>query len=124
MTPGPVFTAATFIGYLLAGLPGAVVATLAVFLPSFVLVGLVHPLVPRLRASPTWSALLDGVNAAALGLMAAVTLELGRAAVIDVLTLALAGVSLAVLLRWHPNPVWLLLAGAAAGVLAHVAGAL
>lgn len=124
VTPGPVFSAATFIGYLLAGVPGAVVATVAVFAPSFLLVGLVHPLVPRMRSSPALSALLDGVNAAALGLMAAVTVELGRSAIVDVVTAAIALASLVVLLRWRLNPVWLLAVGGLAGVALGVSGAI
>jgi chromate transporter len=79
-TPGPVFTTATFIGYLLDGLPGALLATVAIFLPGFVFVALVYPLVPRLRGSPWTSAFLDGVNVAAIGLMAGVTWDLARAA--------------------------------------------
>jgi chromate transporter len=124
VTPGPVFSAATFIGYLLAGVPGAVVATVAVFAPSFLLVGLVHPLVPRMRSSPALSALLDGVNAAALGLMAAVTVELGRSAIVDVVTAAITLASLVVLLRWRLNPVWLLAVGGLAGVALGVSGAI
>jgi len=122
VTPGPVFTTATFIGYLLAGVPGAIVATIAVFLPSFVLVGLVHPIVPRLRASPVMSALLDGVNAAALGLMAAVSFELARTAVVDAVTAVVAIVSLLVLVRWRVNPAWLLVVGGAVGVVVGVTG--
>src|SRR5205085_3101396 len=80
-TPGPVFTTATFVGYLTGGWPGAAAATVGIFLPSFVFVAAVNPLVPRLRRSPWMGALLDGVNAAALGLMAAVPWELGRSAV-------------------------------------------
>ncbi|MBA2569588.1 MAG: chromate transporter, partial [Chloroflexi bacterium] len=122
VTPGPVFTAATFIGYLLAGVPGAVVATVAIFLPSFVLVGLVHPIIPRIRASAPLSAILDGVVAAALGLMAAVTFELGRVALIDVATVAIAFVALILLLRSHLNPVILLAGGALAGLAARMVG--
>src|SRR5207253_9349898 len=80
-TPGPVFTTATFIGYLVGGWQGALLATLAIFLPSFVFVALSHPLIPRIRGSRWTSAFLDGVNVAALGLMAAVAWQLGRAAI-------------------------------------------
>ena len=73
VTPGPLFTTATFVGYVLAGVPGAVVATVAIFLPAFVIVALIGPLADRIRDRPLTAALLDGVNAAALGLMAAVT---------------------------------------------------
>ena len=78
VTPGPVFTTATFVGYLAAGPGGAAAATIGIFLPAFVLVALSGPLVPRLRASPAAGAFLDGVNAASLALMAVVTLQLGR----------------------------------------------
>ena len=80
VTPGPLFTTATFIGYVLAGVPGAVVATVAIFLPAFVIVALVGPWVGRLRDRPLTAALLDGVNAAAIGLMAAVSVQLGATA--------------------------------------------
>ena len=83
MTPGPVFTTATFVGYLVAGVPGAVLATVGIFLPAFVFVALLHPLVPRLRRYPWTAAMLDGVNVAAMGLMAAVTWLLGRDAIVD-----------------------------------------
>lgn len=81
-TPGPVFTTATYIGYLVGGVPGALVATVAIFLPSFLFVALVYPFVPRLHRSPWTSALLDGVTVASLGQMAAVTLQLARAALV------------------------------------------
>ena len=117
VTPGPVFTTATFIGYLLAGLPGAAVATIGIFGPSFVLVAATNPLVARVRRSSWAGSLLDGVNIAAVGLMAAVTLALGRAALVDPLTVALAVAALVVLVRWKLNSAWLIAAGAAVGVL-------
>jgi len=110
-TPGPVFTTATFIGYVLGGLPGAVLATLGIFLPSFVFVAAVNPLIPRLRASSWMGALLDGVNVAALGLMAGVTWELGRAAIVDWLTVLLAILAAVLLLRFKINSAWLVLGG-------------
>ncbi len=119
-TPGPVFTTATFIGYLVGGLPGALLATLGIFLPAFVLVALVNPWVPRLRRSPWLGALLDGVNVAALGLMAAVTLELGRSALVDPFTVALALVACALLIRGRLNSAWLVAAGGVLGVAVHV----
>jgi chromate transporter len=122
VTPGPLFTTATFIGYLLGGLPGALIATLGIFLPSFILVALSNPIIPRLRQSALASAFLDGVNAAALGLMAAVTLQLGEAALapagrLDWLAVIMAGATLFALLRWKINATWLVLAGALAGLL-------
>ena len=117
-TPGPVLTAATFIGYLLAGVPGAIVATMAIFLPSFVFVALSSPLIPRLRRSPWAGGFLDGANAASVALMATVTWELGRAAVVDWLTAALALAAAIVLLFTRLNSAWLVAGGAAAGCLA------
>jgi chromate transporter len=116
-TPGPVFTTATFVGYLVGSWQGALVATLGIFLPSFVFVPIIHPIAARLRRSPWTAALLDGVNVAALGLMAGVLLQLGQNALIDVLTWAIALIALAVLLRFKINSVWLILAGAAIGVV-------
>jgi chromate transporter len=121
-TPGPVFTTATFVGYVLGGTPGAVLATVGIFLPSFVFVALSGPLVPRLREWSWTAPLLNGVNAAALGLMAAVAWELGRAAVVDWPTALLAGGAALLLLRWRVNSTWLVLGGAAAGLAAHVLG--
>jgi chromate transporter len=119
-TPGPVFTTATFLGYLFAGFPGALLATLAIFLPSFLFVALIFPLVDRLRRSPWTSAFLDGVNAAALGLMAAVTLQLGKASIIDLLTAIVALVALAILLRFKPNSAWLVLGGGGIGLVSRL----
>ena len=116
LTPGPVFTTATFIGFVLAGVPGAAVATVAVFLPAFALSAVAHPLVPRLRRSALASAFLDGVTAAALGLMAGVTFELARVAIVDPFTAVLAGAALVLLLRFRVDPVWLILGGIVAGL--------
>jgi chromate transporter len=118
ITPGPVFTTATFIGYLLGGPAGAVVATVGIFLPSFVFVGLTRPLIERMRRSSWTGALLDGINAGSLAMMAFVLAQLTRAAVTGVLTAAIASVSLIALARFRVNPVWLMAAGAAAGWLA------
>jgi chromate transporter len=117
VTPGPVFTTATFIGYFLGGFSGAVAATLGIFLPSFFFVAISNPLIPRLRRSAFAGALLDGVNVAALGLMAAVTWQLGDAAIIDPLTILLALAALVALFRLKVNSFWLVLAGAIAGLL-------
>ncbi|HEX7004365.1 MAG TPA: chromate efflux transporter [Trueperaceae bacterium] len=116
-TPGPVFTTATFIGYVTGGWGGAVLATLGIFLPGFVFVALVNPVVPRLRESTWFGALLDGVNVAALALMAAVTLELAGAAVVDLFTAFLALTAAVLLLRYRVNSVWLVLGGGLAGLL-------
>jgi len=100
VTPGPVFTTATFIGYFLGGVPGALVATVGIFLPSFFFVAISNPIIPRLRKSPWAAGILDGVNAAALGLMAAVTWQLGRASLVDLLTISLALISAVLLIRF------------------------
>jgi chromate transporter len=117
VTPGPVFTTATFIGYLLGGIPGALLATLGIFLPSFVFVAMISFLLPRLRGSPWAGAFLNGVNIAALGLMAGVAGQLAFAALIDPLTIAIALASALLLTRFHVNSTWLILGGAAIGLL-------
>lgn len=123
VTPGPVFTTATFIGYVLLGPSGALVATAGIFLPAFVFVALSGPLVPRLRASALAGAFLDGVNVASLGLMLAVTLELARAALVDVPTLVLGAGAALLLFRFELNSTWLILGGAAIGYGVHALGA-
>ncbi len=117
-TPGPVFTTATFVGYLMKGWPGAVAATLGIFLPSFLFVTLAHGLMERLRGSARVRAFLDGVNAASLALMAMVLLELARAAVTDLWTVALAITSGVLLWRTRWNPTWILLGAGVVGMLA------
>ncbi len=117
VTPGPVFTTATFIGYLLAGLPGALIATAGVFLPSFILAAIGGPVIPLLRRSAIAGAFLDGVIAASLALMAVVAWSLGRGAVIDLPTALLASGSAVLLIRFRLNSLWLVLGGALAGLL-------
>lgn len=119
VTPGPVFTTATFVGYVVAGFPGAVLATVAIFLPSFVFVALIGPLVPRLRRSPWLSGMLDGVNASAFGLMAAVTITLGRDAIVDWWTAAMAIVAAVWLIGFRPQSAWLIALGALGGAARH-----
>jgi len=120
ITPGPLFTTATFIGYLLGGAPGALLATLGIFLPAFIFVALSNPLIPRMRRSPWFGGALDGVNAASLGLMAAVTWQLGRTSVINVPMALLAIVALVLLVRYKVNAMWLIAGGAAIGALGGV----
>ena len=115
MTPGPVFTTATFIGYLLGGPGGAVVATVGIFLPAFIFVALTRPLVERMRRSSRMGALLDGINAGSLAMMAFVLAQLARAAVTDTLTVTIAAVSFVAIAHYRVNTVWLMAAGAAAG---------
>jgi chromate transporter len=117
ITPGPVFATATFLGYLVHGWAGAGVATLAIFLPSFAMAGVVGALAGRIRSSVSAAAFLDGVNAAAVALMASVALTLGRATLVDGWTWALGLASVALLARFRVNATWLLLGGAAMGVL-------
>jgi chromate transporter len=116
VTPGPVFSSATFAGYVMAGVPGAVLATIGIFAPAFAFVALTHPWLERLRSLPWAARLLDAVNAAALGLMAAVAVQLARDAIKDLLTVALAVISSVVLVRFRVNTTWLLLAGAVIGL--------
>ncbi len=118
VTPGPVFTTATFIGYLLAGPLGAIIATLGIFLPAFLFVALSGPLVPFVRRSPIAAAFLDGLNVASLALMAVVTLQLAQAALVDWITVALVIVSAILLIRFRLNSVWLVLGGAIVGLVA------
>ena len=118
VTPGPVFTTATFIGYVLAGPRGAVVATLGIFLPAFVFVAMSGPIVPRLRRSRVAGAVLDGVNVGSLALMAVVTWRLGRAALVDLTTVVLVVASAVLLMRFRVNSTWLVLGGAVVGLAA------
>ncbi|MBO9541440.1 chromate efflux transporter [bacterium] len=122
VTPGPVFTTATFIGYLLGGGPGAAIATLGIFLPAFCFVALSAPLIPRLRSSPTMGSFLDGLNVASLALMAAVTWQLARSSLVDPLSIGLALMSLLLLVRFKWSSVWLMACGAALGILLALRG--
>lgn len=117
ITPGPVFTTATFVGYVIAGGRGAAVATVGIFLPAFVFVAASGPLMPRLRRSPAAGAGLDGVTVASLALMAVVTWQLGRAALPDVVTWAIGIASLVLLVRYRVNSAWLVAAGLIGGLL-------
>jgi chromate transporter len=117
ITPGPVFTTATFIGYILCGAPGAVLATAGIFLPAFFFVAISGPLVPRLRRSPTAGAFLDGVNAASFALMAVVMVQLTRTAFVDYFTIIIGGIAVILLLRCKLNATWLIAGGALAGII-------
>lgn len=118
-TPGPVFTTATFIGYILAGLRGAVVATVAIFMPGFLLVAVSGPLVPRIRRSAIAGAVLDGVVVGSVSLMAVVAWQLAKAAIVDWLAFILAVASLIALVRFRVNSVWLIAAAALIGWITH-----
>jgi chromate transporter len=116
LTPGPVFTTATFVGYLLAGNAGAIAGTVGIFLPAFVLVAIVNPWVPKLRQSPWASGFLDGVNAASLGLMAVVTWTLAQTAIVDWLTIVIAIGGAIALFYYRLNSAWLVIVGGLIGL--------
>ena len=118
VTPGPLSTAATFIGYVLAGPWGALLGTIGIFLPGFLIVAASGPLIPRLRHSPLAGAFLDGVNVAAVALMIVVSGQLGRAALVDLTTIVIAAASAVLLLRFRANSAWLVIGGALAGLAA------
>jgi chromate transporter len=112
-----VFTTATFIGYLVRGVPGALLATIGIFLPGFLLVAALNPLVARMRRSSWASAALDGANLGAVGLMGGVTVDIGRVALVDAPTVVLFAAAIVVVFRWDPNPAWLIGVGALVGVV-------
>jgi chromate transporter len=122
ITPGPLFTSATFIGYLLGGVPAALIATLGIFLPSYIFVAISNPIIPKLRQSPWAEGLLDGVIVASLGLMAAVTFQLSRASLVDAPTLIICGVSAFLLFRFKISSTWLIIGGALTGLLVSLVG--
>jgi chromate transporter len=122
ITPGPVSTTATFVGYLLAGNAGAIAGTVGMFLPAFLLVGIVNPWVRILRQSPWAGGFLDGVNAASWGLMVGVTYTLGRAAIVDWLTIIVSVFSAIAVFQFKINSVWLVIAGGAIAVILHLLG--
>lgn len=117
ITPGPLFTSATFIGYLLGGVPAALIATLGIFLPSFIFVAVSNPLIPKLRQSTWAGSLLDGVIVASLALMAAVTFQLGRSSLTDLTAWLIFAGSALLLFRFKVNSSWLILGGALTGLL-------
>jgi len=117
-TPGPVFTTATFIGYVLGGLPGAILATLGIFAPGFALVAASGPLIPRIRRSPMAGAILDGVVVGSLALMAVVAWQLGKASVADWLTVSILVVSIIAIFLFRLNSAWLILGAAIVGWVA------
>lgn len=120
MTPGPVLSSATFIGYLVSGWGGAVVATVAVFLPSFFITALLGKHLPKMRNWPLGQAFLKGVNAAVVALMLAVAIGLARTAIPDVVALLIVGASLVLLLRYKAETWWLVLGGAAVGLIRYL----
>lgn len=120
-TPGPLSASATFVGYILGGVPGALLATAALYAPAFLVVALSNPLIPRIRNSRWASGFLDGVNVAALALMIAVTWELGQAALVDPFTLVTGAIAAVMLVRWKPSSAWVVLFGAAMGLLSALA---
>jgi chromate transporter len=117
LTPGPLLTTSTFIGYVMAGLPGAILATLGIFLPSVFFVAILNPIVPRLRRWEWSRALLDGINVAAVGLMAGVTFQLARGALIDWPTVLLALIAGLLLFRFRLSSAWLVIGGGVIGLI-------
>jgi chromate transporter len=121
-TPGPVLSAATFIGYMISGVPGAVVSTVAIFLPSFFFVAALNPIVPRLRQSPWASAFLDAVNVSSVALMLAVVVKLGQTTLTGFPAWLIAIAALVVSFWWKVNATWLILGGAAVGWVLSILG--
>jgi len=121
-TPGPVFTTATFIGWILGGWQGAVLATIGIFLPAFIFVAVSSPIIPKLRRSVIAGAMLDGINVASLALMAVVTAQLTGAALVDWFTVVLLLVAAFLLLKWRVNSAWLVLGGALVGLFINALG--
>ena len=117
VTPGPLATTATFVGYLMGGVPAALLATLAMFLPGFLFAALTHPLLVKLRESGRARCFLDGVVFAAMGLMAGVTWQVGVTALVDPISIGVALVALFLLLRYELPAPWLILGGAVVGVV-------
>lgn len=122
-TPGPVLSTATFIGYMVADLPGAAIATAGIFLPSFFFVAALNPVIPRLRRSRWMSAFLDAVNAASVALMLAVLLQLGAATLTGWPAWLIAGLAAVGALRFRLNSAWLVLGGAGLGRVFQLVGA-
>ncbi len=118
ITPGPVFTTATFIGYVLGGIPGAIAGTLGIFLPGFIFVAITGPIIPRLRESPILAGFLDGANVVSLALMAGVTWQLGRTAIVDPVSVLIAAATLILLFTTKLNPAWLVVGGGVVGLIA------
>lgn len=119
-TPGPVFTTATFIGYIVNGIPGAIVSTIGIFLPAFLMVGLLNNVIPKLRSSQWVSGILDGVNVGSLALMAVVSLKLGVSAIHDFPTMILAALSIFLVFKYNVNSAWLVLSGGFIGLILSV----
>ncbi len=122
VTPGPVFTTATFVGYFLLGIPGAIIATIGIFLPGFIFVALLNPIIPRLRSQQWTSTLLDGINAGSIGLMSAVGIQLGQGALVDIPTIVIAVICALLIWRTKINSTWLVLGGGVVGLLAGAMG--
>lgn len=117
-TPGPVLSTATFVGFQVQGMWGALLATVGIFLPSFIFVAILNPLIPKLRQSKWASSFLDAVNVSALGLMVAVTLDLGRAVLTDWKAVLIAALSILIAFRFKKiSSAWIIVGGAVVGLL-------
>lgn len=127
-TPGPVLSTSTFIGYQILGIPGAIVATIGIFLPSFIFVLILNPLIPKLRQSKWTGAFLDAVNVSSVALMVIVTLRLSQTVIfkssgrlpIDIAAILITLISAVLLVRYRLNAAWLVLGGAAIGLVIQV----
>jgi len=120
-TPGPFFTVATFVGYVIAGWKGAVLATIGMFLPAFLFVAVTARYLPKLRKSPMAGAFLDGVNAAAVALMSFVGWQFARETLLSVTTIVMAAMAAVLVMRFRVNSAWLILGGAVAGLVIRIA---
>jgi chromate transporter len=120
MTPGPVLSSATFIGYLVAGWQGAIISTVSIFLPSFIIVSLLSQIIPKLRSSPVAQAFMQGVNAAVVALILSISLSLFRAAIVDLWTLIILLFGLVLLIRTHVDTFAVVLGGAFAGMIRYL----
>lgn len=116
-TPGPVFTTATFIGYILAGLPGAIIATLGIFIPAFFFVAISAPIIPKLRRSKSAGVILDGINVASFALMVVVTVLLAKTALANILGIGIFALSLTLLMHFRINSIWLIILGGFLGII-------
>jgi chromate transporter len=114
-TPGPVLSTATFIGYLILGVPGAAVATTGIFLPSFIFVLFSSPLIPKLRKSRLASGFLDGVNAASLGLMLSVAITLAGTTLSDTGSWIIFLLAASIAAIWNLNAAWIVLGSSVLG---------
>ncbi len=116
-TPGPVSSTATFVGYQLGGFSGALLATLGIFLPSFLLVALLNPLIPAMRRSKFLGAFLDSVNVASVAVILSVAIFMGADTLTDWRTIVIAAIAIIISLKWKINAAFIIMGGALLGYL-------